>query len=215
MYIINAIVVSKEDTVIASHATIGAASVDKNSMESALESLYQSYTDINPLYKIGGIKRFTKKNIINYQVYEIINPDAYIPYNKLGSILSKYGISINSYNDMKDPKLLSCFSYETRKEICNRVVSYKFYLYDQNYNLIETYLCIGSSIVVYRDDSIVSSDFVPKYKSGQHVTGAVGPGVIVNRPEDAVPYSYLLWGTEYYYRPDAYPDDSSISCIII
>lgn len=204
MYIINALVVSGEDTVIASHMHTFRSELMNDDMDKAVEKLYEMYTDINPLYKIGGLKRFIKKNIINFQVFEIVNADSFTNIGGLSEILSSYGVDIKSYNDLYDPKILEGLSFDERKRICERAVSYRFYLYDANHELIECYDVIGDSEVSMPSAKGIAEDFKPKYVSGQRINGYRGPGVVVNKPEDAIPYSYIAWNPGYHYQPDEY-----------
>ena len=139
MYIINALVVSREDTVIASHMCTFRSGLIDDDMDKAAEKLYEMYTDINPLYKIGGLRRFIKKNTINFQVFEILNADSFTEIDGLSEILSSYGVNIKSYDDLYDAKILEGLSFDERKCICERAISYRFYLYDASHKLIKWY----------------------------------------------------------------------------
>lgn len=201
MYVVNAMVVSEEDTVIHSYGMrMYNRFPDDTTMEILVKDLYDSCTSLNPLYKIGGLKRFLKKHIINFQVYEILNPDTLS--GNLPEILHEYCPEINTMDDLRNPKVLQNYSFEDRKRICERAISYRFYLYDySNKEMIEIYEVVGGDIV-YADRRNITENYKPKYSPGQRINSYQGIGTVVGIIEDAVPFSYVMWSPEQCYIPD-------------
>lgn len=213
MFYPKAMVVSKEDTIISTFSDYFCKEFpSKQRFDNMVKKLYQMYTDMNPLYKIGGIKRFLKKNIIQFQIFEIVNKDAFdVDNGDLSQLLHQYCPEINTEDDLYDPRVLDNYSFDERKRICELAVSYRFYLYDYaNEKIIEVYEVAGDDII-YANRSNIKSDYKPKYVPGQRIHDECGNGTIQGIPEDAIPFSYVMWSPELYCKYD----ERDIQCQIL
>lgn len=214
MFYPKAMVVSKEDTIISTFGGYFCRDFPtKSYMGRIVEDMYNMYTDINPLYKMGGMKRFLKKNIINFQIFEVMNREALSANDSdLAALLHQYCPDINTDKDLYDPRVLSKYSFDERKRICELAVSYRFYLYDYTAEeIIEVYEVVGDHII-YANRSIVNSDYKPKYFAGQRIhDDDYGDGTIQGISEDAIPFSYIMWSPELYCKYDGH----NIPCQIL